>query len=298
MKFIYTFFICSMVLFSCKKENPQPQDNTGDSSTIIDTIPHYDNSVTYELTNIHYGSDSAQTMNIYLPANRTSATKVFVLVHGGGWNSGSADDFTYFYNSLKQLSPNTAIININYRLATLTSPGYPKQIEDVSAAIKYIQHSNFNLAKEYCMIGSSAGGHLAMLYSYAFDENHYVKAVCNTVGPADFTDPSYVNDPNYEHGLIYFVGNQTYAQNPAIYKEVSPALRVTASSPATISFYGDSDALVPKTQVNRLHTQLDAKGVYNEWTLYQGEGHGDWNQQNTDDYHNKLVNFIQTHFLN
>jgi len=36
----------------------------------------------YEELNISYGSDSDQVFDLYLPSNRTSATKKIVLIHG------------------------------------------------------------------------------------------------------------------------------------------------------------------------------------------------------------------------
>ena len=45
------------------------------------------------LLNVAYGNDPQQTMDVYLPENRTADTKVFVLVHGGFWYAGSKEDF-------------------------------------------------------------------------------------------------------------------------------------------------------------------------------------------------------------
>lgn len=160
-----------------------------------------------------------------------------------------------------------------------------------------MQHENFSISNDYFLFGSSAGGHLALLYGYGFDEFNQVKGICNTVGPTDFTDPSYTEDSIYDYGLLNFVGNYTYTQNPELYKEVSPAWHVNATSPPTISFFGDSDLLVPASQMNRLHDRLDAYGVINEKTLYPGEGHGDWNEMHTTDYAQKIIQFIESNFL-
>ena len=288
---VIVFFSLLFVAFSCNKKEVEPKEDK------TDTIPAYNSSVAYELQDIKYGNHPQQILDAYLPANRTSNTKVFVLIHGGGWISGSKADISHFYEVLKQTYPQCAIINIGYRLASVESPGYPKQIEDIKSAIKFMQHPNFSISNEYFLFGSSAGGHLALLYGYAFDEFQEVKGICNTVGPTDFTDPSYTDNPDYEYGLINFVGNYTYTQNPELYKEVSPAWQVKAYSPPTISFFGDADLLTPSTQMNRLHDKLDAFGVVNEKTLYQGEGHGDWNTTNSDDYRNKINQFLLTYFL-
>ncbi|MBN9293795.1 MAG: alpha/beta hydrolase [Flavobacteriia bacterium] len=291
---VYSLLLLAALFTACKKEKIVATDVVPNPS---DTLSHYNPAKSYDLKNLKYGTDSKQILDAYLPANRGSSTKVFVLIHGGGWSAGSKEDFQHFYNGLKQTYPDCAIINIAYRLGTANSPGYPKQINDIDAALKFMQHANFSISKNYCLIGNSAGGHLSMLYGYAFDTEHTVKAIINTVGPADFTDTAYINNIIYEYALTSLVGNVTYSQNPLLYKEVSPALRVSSTSPPTISFYGDQDPLVPSTQVTLLHDQLDAHGIYNEWTLYTGEGHGTWNQTNANDSQNKIINFIQNHFL-
>lgn len=295
MKKIIFLSVLISFLFSCKKD-----EITIDPEEPIvteDTVSVYLANKLYELQDVRYGNDTQHVLDVYLPANRTKETKVFVLIHGGGWQSGSKDDYRYFYDALKQFYPECAIINIGYRLATVDNPGYPKQIEDIGAALKFMQHPNFIISNDYFLFGASAGGHLAMLYSYGFDVLKEVKGICNTVGPADFTDPSYTENSAFDYGLLNFVGNYTYAQKPELYKEVSPAWRVTANSPPTISFYGDSDPLVPATQIDRLHDKLDEFGVYNDKTLYPGEGHGGWNDAHNQHYQNKIVQFLQEVFL-
>jgi dipeptidyl aminopeptidase/acylaminoacyl peptidase len=85
-------------------------------------------------------------------------------------------------------------------------------------------------------------------------------------------------------------------QNQAAIEMASPALRVTAASPPTISFYGDTDPLVPSTQMARLHNALNANGVYNQATMYQDAGHGDWDQTQANDCIAKILVFVNTYF--
>lgn len=270
-----------LVISACKKNNPDPEIS-------------YDVSQAYDLQNISYGTDNQQKMDIYLPANRNSNTKVFVLIHGGGWSGGDKADFTYMLNSLKTYYPNHAIININYRLASESSPAYPKQINDIQSALNEISDSKYSVSSQFFLFGNSAGGHLSLLYSYGFDQDHHVKGICNTVGPSDLTDPNYLNNPFYSS--IYPVLVSGGAQNQSGIEAVSPALLVTATSPPTISFYGDSDPLVPTTQMTRLHNALNAHGVYNQATMYQGAGHGTWNQTQSNDCVAKILLFINAYF--
>lgn len=247
-----------------------------------------------ELKNVAYGNDPEQKMDIYLPQGRDENTKVFILVHGGGWSGGSKADFNYVVPILKAEFPNAAIVNINYRLATMQSPAFPKQIKDIETVIQHLKESDYNISSDYAFIGASAGAHLAMLYSYKYDISHDVKAVANIVGPADFTDPFYANHPYFQYAALYLVGNVANRDEASV--EVSPALHVTKESPATILFYGGQDPVVPSSQATRLKAKLDSAGVYNEYHLYKNGGHGNWNQPTMKDFQEKLIFFLRERF--
>ncbi|MFT4152730.1 prolyl oligopeptidase family serine peptidase [Parafilimonas sp.] len=280
--------IIGCTAISCKKE-----DNNN-------TETNYDVTQAYNLTDIAYGSDAQQKMDVYLPANRTSAsTKVFVMIHGGGWSAGDKSDYTSNMTSLKAYYPDHAIININYRLGTQESPGYPKQINDIQAALDEIQKDKYNVSKQYLLYGGSAGGHLSLLYAYAFDSSHYVKGVINTVGPADLTDSSFTGNLILMGVIGGLVGNAiyNYQANQALFIEVSPAKQVTSLSPPTLSFYGDQDPLVPVTQMPLLRAALEDKTVWHYDTIYPGGGHGVWaSEAQNQDYSNRTIEFINQFF--
>ena len=84
------------------------------------------------ILNVSYGEDTAQRMDIYLPANRSfHSTKSIVLIHGGGWNSGSKNDFVTYIDSFQKRMPDYAIFNINYRLSAAPANIFPTQENDV-----------------------------------------------------------------------------------------------------------------------------------------------------------------------
>ena len=258
----------------------------------------YDPSKAEDIFNVSYGNHSQQNMDIYLPANRTSQTRVVILVHGGGWSAGSKEDFNYAVPFFKTYLPQYAVVNINYRLGTVADPGFPKQIQDIQSVIDFLEENKeeYTISSDLALFGGSAGGHLSLLYAYDFDPADKVKAVCSLVGPTDLTDPSYTQNPAYDYAALSLVGNYTYVQNPALYIEVSPAQHVTPAAPKTLMFYGGADVLVPATQGPVLKTKLDDVGVYNELYLYPNEGHGGWSAPSSLDMQIKLVNFFNNHF--
>lgn len=281
-KHIITVFMFLFILInlSCSKN-----DGSTDS---------FDNSKEETRLGMVYGTTTQQVFDLYLPANRsTLTTKTLILVHGGSWVGGDKNDMNYLVNILKQNLPTYAIANINYRLATTGNPAFPMQINDIQLLISTLKANRFNfgISEQFGLIGVSAGGQLSMLYSYGFNGSNDVKMVCSIVGPTDFTDSNYVNNPIMVDSFAGVTG-VNYNENPTFYQQISPLHRATSTSPPTLLLYGNQDPLVPTSQGVNMNAKLNELGVYNEFTLYNG-GHGDWAIPDQLDAYGKLVTFIQ-----
>ncbi|MDR6302140.1 alpha/beta hydrolase [Mesonia maritima] len=277
-----TFFIS--ILASCSS------DDDGSSST------KYDAETAYELKNIPYGKQELQVADIYLPANRNANdTKVMLLIHGGAWVSGDKKDVDYIVDIARDNFPEYAVVNMNYRFPDDENTAFPMQINDVEMLVEHLQDNReeYTISEEMGIIGVSAGAHLALLYSYAYDDENKANAVCSIVGRTDFTDENYLNSSYYDVFRQILIGDVEYEEHPEEFEKVSPVYQVTASAPPTIMFYGDQDPLVPVTQGPLLENKLNAEGIYNEFYLYEGVGHGDWDAEGFLDVENKLVNFLE-----
>lgn len=283
------FLIYSLIILfisSCSDENDD----------VINDVP----LAASEILNVSYGNHSDQKYDIYLPEGRVdNITKVFVLVHGGSWVSGDKSDMTFMIDLLKARFPTYAIVNINYRLGGPGNSPFPMQIDDIKSIVSDLKSKSedYQITDKYGFIGVSAGAHLSMLYSYKYDDTDDVNMVCSIVGPTNFTDDAYVNDPDYANFAIgmQLITEVNYTDNPEYYEGLSPYHVATSSAAPTILFYGDEDPLIPTSQGVDMHAKLDALGIINEFTLYAGEGHG-WNGANGIDTNLKLSAFITTHF--
>jgi acetyl esterase/lipase len=261
-------------------------DETGD--IIINPVEYY------QELNVSYGNDNDQVFDLYLPANRTDETKVMILVHGGGWTSGDKADMNNFKDYILNNIPDVAVININYRLADNATQAYPMQINDITTIVNYLKdrQGEYVISDDIGFIGTSAGAHLSLLWSYAFDLDSQTKMVCSIVGPTNFTDPAYLEntDPILQEILdIYGIDATT-----EYLEEVSPYHQVNIGAPATILFYGGVDPLIPLSQGIAMRDKLVDLGVAHQFTLYPSEGHG-WFGLNLLDTTVKLHTFIETH---
>ncbi|NMH88120.1 alpha/beta hydrolase [Flavivirga algicola] len=283
LKYYFLSLIFIITCFNCSNETVEDKE-TND----LDPTNYY------EALNISYGDDVNQKFDLYLPANRNSDTKTIILVHGGGWTSGDKSDMNPIKDLLRQDFPNLAIANINYRLADDNNKAYPMQVQDITAFFNYLKSNKikYSISENIGFIGISAGGHLSLLWSYAFDNGNNTDMVCSIVGPTNFTDPAYLNNTSVElqEALDLFGVDPTIS----FLEEASPYHQVTDSAPPTILFYGGKDPLIPTTQGTDLRDKLENLGVVNQLTLYPDAGHG-WVGLELLDTWAKLKVFINTH---
>lgn len=291
MKKVALLFLLAITLAGCSKSD---DDNPAVSYNPI-VAPQNEN----QFMDLAYGDDPEQLMDLYLPAGRqTNKTKVFIVVHGGGWFGG---DKAYMENQvllLRSTFPDCAVANVNYRLATAESLGFPKQINDLKQVVSFLnaKYKEYHIGREYAMVGMSAGAHLAMLYGYKYNLGNQVKAICSIVGPADFSDPNYESSPLFTRGINFFVGDyERYEENPALYNATSPVKQITPFAPKTVMFYGNDDPLVPDTQSELLKNKLDQYHIYNEAYHYDA-GHADWTEAQLNDINLKTTEFFRAHF--
>ncbi len=242
------------------------------------------------IINLEYGSEPHQKYDIYLPQYRTMGTKVLILIHGGGWNSGDKSEMDPFKDFIKDQLPEIAVVNMNYRLADADNAPYPMQIDDITLVVSQLRNraQEFQISNEIGFIVASAGAHLSLLWSYSHDTQEQVNMVCSIVGPTNLLDEAYLNTPNQElRTLLDQFGND---QN--VLEEVSPLYHVNSTSPPTILFYGAQDPLIPNSQGIGLRDRLMELNVTHQFTLYPNGGHG-WVGLDLLDTSIKLKAFIQ-----
>ncbi len=250
-----------------------------------------------DILNVAYGADPQQTMDIYLPAGRsTTATKALLLLHGGAWVSGDKAEMTGAVLALKAMLPDYAFFNINYRLATSGGNLWPTQLNDVNAAVNFI----INNSNEYkfnsnlmAIGGASAGAHLALLKAYTGNNGNF-KAAVDLFGPTDMADLYQFSTGSTQFVLGLFMSG-TPATNPSAYYSASPLFAVNSSSVPTIILHGTLDNIVPIRQSDSLNNRLAAAGRIKEYYKYTGEGHGIWSVANTADAYAKVAAFLNLH---
>lgn len=230
-----------------------------------------------ELTDVKYGSHDRNKMDIYLPANRNSATPFVVNIHGGAWTVGDKSNDTSLSKYL--LSKGIAVANINYRYANSTDTHLPELLDDVDQAFKYlIAHSKeWNTRSTgFSITGQSSGAHISLMYAYCKTDN--IKAIVDRCGPTDFTDTNTLWQLDNQHlmdAVNQMSGNKTVWKEgdpiPELYTKSSP-VKFVKNIPILI-IHGDKDPVVPIKQSYNLIEVLKEKNALYKLLIFQGADH-------------------------
>ncbi len=255
-----------------------------------------DPTVAAKILNVCYGNDPAQSMDIYLPANRNcSCTRLLAIIHGGGFNSGSKGDLNNYINMVQQVLPDYAFFNIGYRMATSKTTIFPSQENDINAALQFIIRNSVAcyVSQKLVLLGISAGGTLALLQGYKYSLPVIPKAIISFFGPTDLRELYYHPNPLVSLTLLQVTG-KTPEEDSLIYANSSPINFVTADSPPTMLLQGGLDPIVNADQAIALQARLDAAEVINQYVFYSEEGHG-WHGANLIDSFDKIKAFLNAY---
>ena len=263
-------------------------------------------AISQTFLNAHYGNDPQQTMDVYLPAGRSTATtKVMMMIHGGAWTQGDKNDFSIYIDSIKNRFPDYAIFNMNYRLCDYVSKYFPTQETDIKDAVAYIYQyeAQYFISNKFVLMGASAGGHLALLQAYKYHTPVQIKAVIDYFGPTDMKD-MYDHPPTSipASTIALLVGGSvasTPSVNPGAYQQSSPLFFVNSQSCPTIILQGGTDPLVNHvTQSEALRDKLNLNAIPNEYVYFPlGDHGGNWTNANNLEALNKIQAFLTLHVL-
>jgi len=221
------------------------------------------------LKDVAYGSDPLHTMDLHLPAMRTTKTRVVVFIHGGGWKEGSKEQFDPFIGQF--VAAGFATVSINYRHANVEKNIlYTDLLKDIDQALAHLRSESGNYifnGNDVTLFGHSAGAHLALLYAYRNNERKQVKAVISLSAP---TDLQALMETGTFPALLY---NLVGSDQPSKYADASPVNHVKAGAIRAYIFHGKTDESVPYQQSQEFYNVLSRYTPYARLKLIEGVGH-------------------------
>lgn len=239
------------------------------------------------LENISYGDDKRQIFDIIIP-DMNSNCGVVVMFHGGAWTDGGKGEFdNIMYNFYRD---GFTFASVDYRFAS-EDISMNDIIDDITSALIRIRliASEHGIDLKKAMLGGiSAGGQLALLYSYAKKDCSPIDIKC-CVGMSAVCDMSarsvWIDNPLDE----YLSKNHSMAQigshlckfkfdksnfNDAVpyLKKISPLSYVENAIP-TILAHGLEDDIIDYSSAVTLYDSLVKNGIECSFISFTKSGH-------------------------
>lgn len=201
-------------------------------------------------------------LDLYLRPDAPGPRPIVLVLHGGGWRSGSLTQLPAINHYLA--ARGHAVAAVGYRLAPRHP--FPAAHDDVLAAVAWLKAQAPALGLDptrVVLLGRSAGGHLALLAAYRAGDPA-IRGVVAYYAPTDLvwswehpSNPRVFDSPS---ALRDFLGGDPTAR-PDAYRDASPLAFVGAAAPPTLLIHGGRDAIVYHRQSERLAEALTFAGV-------------------------------------
>ncbi|UPL48843.1 alpha/beta hydrolase [Hymenobacter sublimis] len=220
--------------------------------------------------------DQRHRLDVYAPkASSATLRPVVVFIHGGNWNSGSKNLYSFIGRRLAKQG--VVAVIINYRLAPQVQ--VPQMADDCTRAViwtvGHIKEYGGDPSRIFVM-GHSAGGGLAALL--AADNRLFERrgVAQNPVRGAILDDPAgldmydYLQKKQYAGDAQYLV---SFGRQPEGWREVSALYHVTAQSPPFLVYVGGETYPSIQSSSARFRQKLTKLGHAPGYRVLPGKNH-------------------------
>lgn len=199
--------------------------------------------------------------------NKNSISKpAVILIHGGGWKSGSKEMQNPMAQKIALLGYQT--FTVEYRLSE--DAKYPASINDVRDAILFLKKNRkkFKIdTTKIVLLGCSSGGQMVSLIGTKYPQD--VNAIINIDGLLAF------HHPDSEEGKVaaLWLGG-TYEEVPKVWQDASALSHVSKKSPPFL--FINSEFKRFSAGQNDFITKLNEFGIYSQVEKIENSPHPFW----------------------
>ena len=240
-------------------------------------------------TDIAYGSREHNTYDLYLPHDAASkdSLALMLFIHGGSWLGGDKKD--HHWDCYNWVQKGYATASMNYSLLTEEGTSFLTMLDEIEACIRHIKsfaEEKGVRIRQMSIGGTSAGGHLAMMFAYAHQHPLPIKFEAIRVGPADFrilfpSDENAKQKPEDVRNFVYGctgehtdITSLTPEQADSIKLLVSPVHYISDSTALPAIFaYGEKDGIVKPGHYHALQALYDSLGKPYDLIVFPNSGH-------------------------
>lgn len=249
--------------------------------------PQWNDEYGERFQNVSYGNRQHNTYDLYLPTDAGNADSLALIlyVHGGSWLGG--DKAEHHGDCYQWVRQGYATATMNYSFLDEEGVSLPTMYDEIDSCIRHIVR--FASVKgihirQMAIAGTSAGGHLSMMYAYSHPHPLPLRFEAIKVGPADFR----ILFPHHEEAkaeeverlIQHCTGKRVKAdggskeQLDSIKLLASPVFHINASTALPAIFaYGGKDWLITPPHYQALQAIYDSLGKPYDLIVFPHSGH-------------------------
>lgn len=248
-----------------------PSDTTSDGIAVWNRLP------------LRSVDGWTQEALVVAPPGSSRPRPAVVLLHGGGFRSGSPDAWRDFALAFAR-TWDVVLFCPTYRL--IDRARFPVPLQDAANAVRWLRANATHWQVDAGRIGAcgaSAGGYYAAMIALTHDdprlaggaplnqESAAVQALVVRWGPLDFIARWFGlgGKPGPEKDLL----GAGYTDDPAIYHHASAVSHARSDAPPALFLQGIEDPLVQRQQGELGHAAWLARGCRAQLKLYRRIGH-------------------------
>jgi len=275
--------------------------------------PKWDDSYGIRYENLTYGSGEQNTYDLYLPHSGTNQkhSGLLLYVHGGSWTGG--DKSHHHRECYKWVQQGYVTATMNYTLLSDkdNAGSVPLMLDEIEKCVESIVvkagKEGYHI-DQMAIAGTSAGGHLAMMYAYSHSHPLPVRFEAIKVGPADF-DILFPYDENADKkdaerfikvctGKNFNLEGKGKAYIDSLKNVASPVTYINDSTALPAIFaYGEKDKLIVPGHYHRLTHIYDSIGAPYSLIVYPNSGHFlHADSDCTERYEQTLADYLRKYF--
>ena len=277
-KIISVLLLASVVFCTCacgKKNTETPQTQQSGKAGYI------------ELNDVSYGDNKLQKFDIVMPQSGANGG-VIVMIHGGAWTDGGKGEMNGFRYEFYEKGFTYA--QIDYRFAK-NGLAMDDLLDDVTSALTGIKRTaaENGIELENAMLGGiSAGGQMALLYSYSQRDESPIPVRC-CVGMSAVSDMTaksvWIGNPLDEYQsaknkmvkigsrLCGFDFDESNFDEAVPYLEKISPLAYADNALPTILAHGVADDIIPYDIAVSMYDALKANGIECPFISFTNSGH-------------------------
>lgn len=249
--------------------------------------PRWKDEYGQRFADVAYGCREHNTYDLFLPndAEQKDSLGLILYVHGGSWMGGDKNE--HYGDCYKWVQKGYATATMNYTLLNEEGASIPAMIEEIDSCIRQITRfaamKNVHI-RQMAICGTSAGGHLAMMYTYSHFHQLPLRFTAVKVGPADLRILFPYNGNAKAEDLENFVfsctgerisaSSLTGEQLDSIKLQASPVHYINDSTALPAIFaYGEKDWLVKPDHYHALQARYESLGKPYDLVVFPNSWH-------------------------